>query len=83
MQVSDDIIDVLAETYVNRIRDDPSAPRCEFFSLPHLGQKFHNIINVAVANKILKQRLQLEKQILAENSTFPIFKRRRHPYQSG
>lgn len=80
-QVSDDIIDVMAETYVNRINDDPSAPRCDFCGLPHMGQTCHKLINVAVGNRIFKQRPQLERQILAENAMFPTFTRRNQ--QSG
>ena len=83
MDVPDNIINVMAETYVNRIRDDPTAPRCEFCGLPHQGQKCHKLINVAVANRILKQRPQLERQILAENKTFPVFERFRQPFHSG
>ena len=68
MQVSNDIINVLAETYVNRIKDNPSAPRCEFCRLLYMVQKCHKLINVAVANRILNQHPQLERQIIAEKN---------------
>ena len=46
-----------------------------------MGEKCHKLINVAVVNRILKKRPQLERHILAENATFPTFTRRNQ--QSG
>ena len=74
----DEILDDFADTFVHRIENYPTAVRCEHCGLPNSGQKCHKLINVEIANKILRQRPDLERAIFKENKPFPTFQKRNY-----